>query len=497
MKHPLPHHGPASACARGRLVGRARGRLVRSAALVLAVFAGATGAACGGVEAATQGAKGGAEFHAAPAKPGGPATTTAPPASATPLASAAPDGPHPGETVEEHALRLHHQAIIVDGHNDIPSVILGSNYDLGTKSTRTHTDLARMKAGGITGEFFSIYVDGDLAEKPTVQGGGALRRAVDLIDVTYRQVERHPTDLLLATSAADIRRAKREGKIAVLMGVEGGHAIENSLFALRTLYRLGCRYMTLTHSNTNEWADSAGFNGPPVVRHHGLSPFGEEVVHEMQRIGMLVDISHVSDETFWAVMKIAKAPVIASHSSSRAIADQRRNLTDDMLRGLAKNGGVAMVNFWSMFLSNDYGVAAKKWFEKNGKAFGALRAKLRDDPLAFREALEKLRASGDPLPKVPFSVLIDHIDHMVQVAGVDHVGLGSDFDGVDDLPEGLTGIDGLPRITLELVKRGYKDEDILKILGGNFLRVFEATESFARATGTTLSGDGSTRRITQ
>ena len=452
------------------------------------------GAACGGVEAATQGAKGGSEFHAAAPKPGAsaPVGTSTMPASSPP-----PEGPRPGETLEERAQRLHRQAIIVDGHNDIPSVILASNFDLGTKSTRTHTDLARMKAGGITGEFFSIYVEAELADKPTVHGGGALRRAIDLIDVTYRQVERHPAELILATTAADIRRAKREGKVAVLMGIEGGHAIENSLNALRTLYRLGCRYMTLTHSNTNEWADSAGFNGPPVVRHHGLAPFGEEVVHEMQRIGMLVDISHVSDETFWSVMKVARAPVIASHSSSRAVADHRRNMNDDMLRGLAKNGGVAMVNFWSMFLSNEYGAAAKRWFDKNGKAFGELRARLRDDPIAFRDALEKLRSQGEPMPKVPFSLLIDHIDHMVKVAGVEHVGLGSDFDGVDDLPEGLTGIDGLPKITLELVKRGYKDEDILKILGGNFLRVLESAEAYSRSTATTLSGDGSTRRIGQ
>lgn len=454
----------------------------------------ASGAACGGVQNvqnATKAAKGGAEFRAAAS---GEPTAPPPPATAAATASSA-EGPKPGETIEERAARLHRQAIIVDGHNDVPSVMLASNYDLATKSARTHTDLARMKTGGITAEFFSIYVEGDLAEKPTVLGGGALRRAVDLIDVTYRQIERHPAELMLATSAGDIRRAKREGKVAVLMGVEGGHAIENSLHALRILYRLGARYMTLTHSNTNEWADSAGFNKPPVVRHHGLSPFGEEVVHEMQRIGMLVDVSHVSDDTFWSVMKVAKAPVIASHSSSRAVANHRRNLNDDMLRGLAKNGGVAMVNFWSMFLSNEYGAASAKWFEKNGKAFAELRAKLHDDPLAFREALEKLRAQGEPMPKVPFSLLVDHIDHMVQVAGIDHVGLGSDFDGVDDLPEGLTGIDGLPKITLELVKRGYKDDDILKILGGNFLRVFEAAEAYARSTATTLSGDGSTRRI--
>jgi membrane dipeptidase len=221
------------------------------------------------------------------------------------------------------------------------------------------------------------------------------------------------------------------------------------------------------------------------------------VVHEMQRIGMLVDISHVSDETFWSVVKVAKAPVIASHSSSRAVGNHRRNMNDDMLRGLAKNGGVAMVNFWSMFLSSEYGAAAAKWREKNAKAYEEIHARLENDPLAFREALEKLRTQGEPMPKVPLSVLIDHIDHMVKVAGIDHVGLGSDFDGVDDLPEGLTGIDGLPKITLELVRRGYKDEDVLKILGGNFMRVFEASEAYAKSTNTTLSGDGSTRKLGQ
>jgi membrane dipeptidase len=418
----------------------------------------------------------------------------APPASEAPAVERA-SLPRPPETDEERSARLHRDAIIVDGHNDIPSVILGSGIDLGETRPRTHTDLARMKAGGITAEFFSIYVEGDLAEHPSRMGGGPLRRALDLVDVTYAQIERHPESLLLATSSADIRRAKREGKVAVLMGVEGGHAIENSLFALRALYRLGCRYMTLTHTNTNDWADSAGFSGPPAVRHHGLSGFGEEVVREMQRIGFLVDVSHASDETFWAVMRTAKAPVIASHSSARALADHRRNLSDDMLQGLAKNGGIAMVNFWSLFLSGEYERAATRFFQKNAKAFAELRGRMGDDPLAFREALDELKAANEPLPKVPLSVLIDHIDHVVKVAGVDHVGLGSDFDGVDALPEGLDGIDALPKITLELVRRGYSDDDVKKILGGNFLRVFEAAEAYARATRTTLSGDGSTRRI--
>lgn len=417
-------------------------------------------------------------------------------------ASSAPAAPPPrraAESLEQRAARLHREAIIVDGHDDIPSVILGSGFDLGdsgtTDAARTHTDLARMKASGITGTFFSIYVEGDLAEKPTVLGGGSLRRALDLIDVSYRQVERHPNDLVVATTAADVRRAKRDGKIAVLMGIEGGHAIENSLFALRALYRLGCRYMTLTHSNTNEWADSAGFSGPPVSRHEGLSPFGEEVVHEMQRIGMLVDISHVADDTFWSVMRTAKAPVIASHSSARALAHHRRNLDDDMLRALAKNGGVAMVNFWSLFLSDEYAEAQRAWFEKNGQRFAELRAKYKDDPLAFRAALAKLKAEGPPLPRVPLATLVDHIEHIAEVAGKDHVGLGSDFDGVDALPEGIDGIDALPKITLELVRRGWSDEDVKKVLGENFLRVLETAERFAASTHTTLSGDGSTRRI--
>ncbi|MDB4941289.1 MAG: putative dipeptidase [Labilithrix sp.] len=423
----------------------------------------------------------------------------APHAAAPPAAAPGPrsDAPVPApvaETNEQRATRLHRQAIIVDGHNDIPSVILQSGYDLATPSAQTHTDLARLKAGGITGEFFSIYVEADLATKPTVRGGGALRRALDLIDVTYQQVERHPGELLLATSAADIRRAKREGKVAVLMGVEGGHAIESSLFTLRELYRLGCRYLTLTHTNTNEWADSAGSFTPGVVRHHGLSPFGEDVVREMQRIGMLVDVSHVSDETFYAVMKIAKAPVIASHSASRAIGNHRRDMSDDMLKALGQNGGVAMVNFWSLFLSPAYAAEAARWQERNGKAYADLRARFKGDYPAMRGALEVLR-KNDPLPPVPLSVLVDHIDHMVKIAGVDHVGLGSDFDGVDALPEGITGVGDLPKITLALVQRGYTDEDILKILGGNFMRVLEAAEAHARGTNTTLSGDGNTKKI--
>ncbi len=276
------------------------------------------------------------------------------------------------------------------------------------------------------------------------------------------------------------------------MGIEGGHAIENSLYALRDFYRLGVRYMTLTHANNNDWADSSGFVVTPKPAHHGLTPFGEEVVREMQRIGMLVDISHVSDETFDAVMRIAKAPVIASHSSARALCDVPRNLTDDQLRALAKNGGVAMVNFFPGFLDPKYRAAQAAFTEKHKAEIAALVKK--HLPLsAMQDAMAKM--GGADMPKTPLSVLIDHIDHIAKVAGVDHVGLGSDFDGVPAMPEGMSGMDGLPHITLELLRRGYSDEDVKKILGENFLRVLGDAEAYASATRTTLSGDGSLKTV--
>lgn len=377
-------------------------------------------------------------------------TATTPAPAATPGPSSAPTpAPSPSsESRDERAARVHASAIVIDTHNDIPTIIADTGFDIGKPNGKTHTDLPRMRAGGITAEFFSIYVDRSYAESPTAARGSASRRALDLIDVTYRQVERYPNDLVLAVRADEIRTAKRDGKMAILMGIEGGHAIENSLGALRDFYRLGVRYMALTHTNSNDWADSAGAFGPPPVRHHGLTAFGQDVVREMQRIGMLVDVSHASDETFAAVLAIAKAPIIASHSSSRALCDSPRNLSDDMLRALAKNGGVAMVNFWTVFL----------------------------DPRAAAA-----RAKNEPAPVTPLAVLIDHIDHMVKIAGPDHVGLGSDFDGVDALPEGLGGIDGLPKITHALLDRGYSEIDVKGILGENFLRVFDAAEAYARS----------------
>jgi membrane dipeptidase len=281
------------------------------------------------------------------------------------------------------------------------------------------------------------------------------------------------------------------------MGIEGGHAIENSLFALREFHRLGVRYMTLTHTNTNDWADSSGgFGEPGEVRHHGLSPFGEEVVKEMQRIGMLVDVSHVSDETVEDVLRIAKAPIIASHSSSRALADNPRNLTDDQLRAIGANGGVVMVNFWPLFIDPKQTEWSATFFKKHGADIKAIEEKYKADRDKAYGEITKLMLSEHP-PKTPLSRLIDHIDHVAKVAGIDHVGLGSDFDGIPSTPEGLDGVDGMPRITLELLRRGYTEEQVKKILGENFLRVFAAAEDYAKATKTTLSGDGSLKRIEQ
>ncbi|MGH7294478.1 MAG: dipeptidase [Polyangiaceae bacterium] len=437
---------------------------------------------------------------------GGPPAVSPPPTAAplspppsppviAPAASVAPVPPSvpPAFTLEERAAKLHREAIVVDTHDDITTAILEDGFDLGHPTGQTATDLPRMRAGGVTGEFFSIFVDARFYEHPSALEGGGARRALDMIDVTYQQIERHPQDLVLATSAEGIRQAKRDGKIAVLMGIEGGYAIEDSLYALRDFYRLGVRYMTLTHATHDDWADSAGMGAtPPKPRHHGLTSFGEQVVREMQRIGMLVDVSHVSDETVDDVLRVATAPVIASHSSARALCDTPRNLSDDQLRAIGRNGGVVMVNFFSGYLDPGYRDAMHAFFGKHGKDLEAMMkhgAKLSD----VRATAAKMGEGS--LPKVPLAVLVDHIEHIAKVAGVDHVGLGSDFDGVEATPVGLEGIDGLPKITLELLRRGWSDEDVKKVLGENFLRVFAAAEAHARATRTTLSGDGSTRRI--
>ncbi|MEW6736513.1 MAG: membrane dipeptidase [Acidobacteriota bacterium] len=390
------------------------------------------------------------------------------------------------EKLWQEALRIHQAAIVIDTHNDITSPMVDEDYDLATPSQgKYHTDLARMKQGGMTGEFFSIYVD-----RKYVKEGGSARRALDMIDMVYRQAELHPNELIMAYTAADIRRAKRQRKIAALMGIEGGHAIENSLMALRNFYRLGIRYMTLTHSNTNDWADSSG----DEPRHNGLSEFGKEVVREMNRLGMLVDVSHVSDKTMHDVLDISRAPVIASHSSARALANHPRNIPDELLVRIAKNGGVVMINFFPGFLDEKVIEARKERSERLKSQLDSLREQFKDDAKRLQEETNKLYTAY-PLPTTPLSLLIDHIEHVIKVAGVDHVGLGSDFDGVPSLPEGMQDIAQLPSITYELLRRGYKEREIRKVLGENFLRVFAEAERVAHTTGNTISGKGSLRRL--
>jgi membrane dipeptidase len=334
-----------------------------------------------------------------------------------------------------------------------------------------------MKAGGLDAEFFAIYVGKEFVSKKPAEGGGAARRALDMIDAVYNQVRRHPESLEMAFTASDIRRIAGNGKTAALMGIEGGHAIEDSLAALRMFYTLGVRYMTLTHTNTNNWADSEADLSDQSVRHHnGLTDFGREVVREMNRIGMMVDISHVADKTFYDVIETSRAPVIASHSSARAIAKHPRNVSDEMLSAVAKNGGVVMVNFYDGFIDPRKSELAlrSRSLEKE------LKEQFPNNPNRVIEELNKWYKANDP-GKTPLSVLIDHIDHIAKVAGIDHVGIGSDFDGVPltGVPEGMEDIAKLPNITIELMKRGYSDTNINKVLGGNFLRVMSEVERVA------------------
>jgi membrane dipeptidase len=413
--------------------------------------------------------------------------TPAPQASATPARD---------EKLWKRAVALQKRAIVVDGHNDIPTIMADEDYDIGVSSAgKYHTDIPRLKQSGLAGVFFSIYVDRqyatpDWVSKNYATQGGSARRALDLIDVSYRMIEKYPRDLMLATSTADIRRAKKEGKVGVLFGIEGGHAIENSLPALREFYRLGVRYMTLTHNNTNEWADACC----DTARHGGLSDFGREVVAEMNRLGMLVDVSHVSDETMSDVLDVSKAPVIASHSSARVFSNHKRNVPDELLKRFARNGGVVMVNFYPAFLDERVRVAGLERDQKLKAQRDALREQFKDDQKRLDEELQKLNAAN-PIPNTTLSMLVDHIEHIAKVAGIDHVGLGSDFDGVPNLPEGVRDVADLPVITYELLRRGHTDADVLKILGGNLMRVFAEAERVAAVERRKISGEGSLRRL--
>jgi membrane dipeptidase len=384
------------------------------------------------------------------------------------------------QSVTSRARAIHESALIVDTHADTPQRFLDDGFDIGSTDPNDvgHLSLDKARRGNLGAEFFSIWVD------PETNQGHFARHTFDLIDSVYEQATRHRDGMTMAFSVADIELAHREHKLAALMGIEGGHSIENDLRLLRDYYRLGVRYMTLTWSNTNEWADSSGDIEDPKVQHHnGLTDFGKQVVQEMNRLGMMVDISHVADKTFWDVIAITKAPVIASHSSARALVDAPRNMTDDMLRAVGKNGGVVQVNFYSGFVDAD--------FRK------AMDAQAKDQAAAVQKYVDSLKAEGKPvtymqiervqrewmakIPRPPLKSLVDHIDHIAKIAGMDHVGLGSDFDGVSGAtPQGMNSAADLPKITQALLDRGYGADDIKKILGGNLLRVFRQVESVGR-----------------
>jgi membrane dipeptidase len=378
--------------------------------------------------------------------------------------------------ISARARAIHDSAIVVDTHADTPQRFLDEGFDIGSTDPNDvgHVSLDKARRGNLGAEFFSIWVD------PETNQGHFARHTFDLIDSVYEQAARHPNRMMMAFSVADIERAHQQHKLAALMGIEGGHSIENDMHLLRDYYRLGVRYMTLSWSNTNEWADSSGdINDPKVQHHNGLSGFGKQVVLEMNRLGMMVDISHVADKTFWDTIAVTKAPVIASHSSARALDSHPRNMSDDMLRAVAKNGGVVQVNFYSGFLDED--------FRK------AMEAQAKDQAAAIQKYDDQLKAEGKvptyidhdrierewmaKIPRPSMKLLVDHIDHIAKVAGVDHVGFGSDFDGVSGAtPQGIDSAADLPKITQALLDRGYSAEDIHKILGGNLLRVFAEVE---------------------
>lgn len=370
---------------------------------------------------------------------------------------------------------VHQSAIVVDTHADTPQRFVDQHWDFTDPLDGGMLNYDSAKKGNLDAQFFSIWVDP--AQYP---GNRAAFRTLELIDGTLEQVRKHPDKLRLCVSADDIIQAHKDGKFAVLMGIEGGHSIEDSLGLLRDYYRLGVRYMTLTWSNTNDWADSSGDIDNPKVHHHdGLTPFGKQVVLEMNRLGMMVDVSHVSDKTFWDTIATTKAPIIASHSSSRALTHAARNMTDDMLRAVAKNGGVVMVNFYPAFIDEHWREAWNKSRPEREKEYAEAEApyKAKGLPIPFFVDDKVDRKYAAMIGRAPFNSLIDHFDHMIKVAGIDHVGIGTDFDGIPVPPEGIDSAADFPKITAALMARGYSADDVRKVLGGNILRVFREVQA--------------------
>jgi membrane dipeptidase len=375
------------------------------------------------------------------------------------------------DDISARAKKLHFSSIVVDTHDDTTQRLLDGKFDLGVRSDAGSIDIPRMKEGGLGAIFFSIWTPSK------VTGPEAVNRAMTQIDAVREQVRHHPKDLMLATTAVEIREARKQGKIAALMGVEGGHMINSNLGVLRSFAALGVRYMTLTHSGNDEWADSS----TDKAVHNGLTDFGKDVVREMNRLGVMVDISHVSDKTFYDVLETSKAPPFASHSSCRAICDAPRNMTDQMMKDLAAKGGVVQINYHVGFLNQEY----------RRRATPEIAIQLREEvqkhcaaddegcQLIEGERITREFVAQGKLPKVEYTAIIEHIEHAVKVAGIDHVGLGSDFDGAN-MPFGMEDATKLPKITEALLQKGYSEGDVRKILGENTLRVMTEIERVGR-----------------
>ncbi len=370
--------------------------------------------------------------------------------------------------------RVHRSAILIDTHNDITSATV-AGLDLGKPNTDHMTDIPRMKKGGMGAQFFAVYVSATY-----VEGNHSANRTLQMIDtVRHDIIGQHPGDFVLATTSADIRRAHRQHKVAALLGIEGGHAIEDSLRLLRRYYDEGVRYMTLTHGHSNHWADSSGDTNKP---NNGLSPFGKEVIREMNRLGMIVDISHVSDKTFWDALETSQAPIFASHSSCRAISPVPRNMTDEMIRALAKGGGVIQINFSCDFLNPEVAKENDATADKRRAIRDELARKYANDPDGMRRAMQEARAAvGVSEQRATLADVVKHINHVVGIAGVDAVGLGSDFDGIGCAPAGLDSVDKWPNLTRALLEEGYTAAEIRKIYGENTLRLMAAVEKTARS----------------
>jgi membrane dipeptidase len=385
---------------------------------------------------------------------------------ALPLSAQQPDS-----ALIRRALRLHRAVPMIDGHNDLPETVAlryGGNWDSADISRplpRQMTDIPRLRAGAVGGQFWAVWVPPEEAARR-----GALRQALEQIDIIHRMVRRYPETFEFARTAADIERIHRGGKIASLIGIEGGHVMENSLGVLRELYALGARYMTLTWNNGLPWVDAA----LDSVRANGLSPFGREVVREMNRLGMLIDLSHVSDSTMVQVMRVSESPIIYSHSSARALAPVLRDVPDDILRIVRTNGGIVMVNFACDFVDS----VSTRFYEQRSAQMRELRARFANDPAGLRAAWQAWQ-SANPTPRPALGVMADHIDHIRDVAGIDHVGYGSDYDGISCTPQGLEDVSTFPRLTAELLRRGYSDADAKKVIGQNLLRVMRQAERVA------------------